>query len=134
MKNTRLGLAFVFTILCLVLACKKNAEGSPAATAPTLTLASPTENDQLLNGQVLAIKGQVGDVNGLHTLSIKITDDKTSTVLFQTTPTVLNEKNYALNTSWTVKVSDWTDATMVITAANHAGMKTEKKIKFKLWL
>ena len=86
------------------------------------------------NGQVLAIKGQVGDANGLHTLSIKITDDKTSAVLFQTTPSVLNEKNYALNTNWTVKVSDWTDATMVITAANHAGMKVEKTVKFKLWL
>jgi hypothetical protein len=134
MRNLRLSIILVFSVVVLVISCKKKEETTPAVTAPTLKLAAPTENDQLLNGQILNIKGQVGDINGLHTLSIKIIDDKTSTILFQTTPSVLNEKNYALNTSWTVKVSDWTDATMIITAANHAGMKTEKTVKFKLWL
>jgi hypothetical protein len=134
MKKTHLGFALFLTVLIFILACKKNADVIPTAIAPTLTLNSPNDNDQLLGGQVLTVKGQVTDGAGLKSLSIKITDDKTSAVLFQTTPSVLNEKSVALNTSWTVKVTDWTDATMTITAINTAGMKTEKAVKFKLWL
>ncbi len=134
MKKTYFSIALFITILSCALACKKNAEVVVEDTPPTLTLNSPNDNDQLLGGQVLIIKGQVGDAKGLHTLTIKITDDKTGAVLFQNTPSVLDMKSYDLNTNWTVKVSDWIDATATVTAANHAGMKTEKKVKFKLWL
>ena len=119
----------------MILACKKNGDVTPTVVAPPkLTLNSPNDNDQLLGGATLNIKGQVEDANGLESLSIKITADNTGEVLFQATPSVLDAKNYALNTTWTVKVNDWLDATMTITVANHAGMKTEKKVKVKLWL
>jgi hypothetical protein len=135
MKKTSLRVALCLSFFMLILACKKMADVTPAvATAPTLTLNSPNDNDQLLGGTSLNIKGQVADGTGLKTLSIKITDDKTSAILFQADPSVSNQKNVALNTSWTVKVNDWTDATMTITAVNTAGMKTEKLVKFKLWL
>jgi Bacterial Ig domain len=135
MKKTHLRVALCLSFFTLILACKKMADVTPAvATAPTLTLNSPNDNDQLLGGTSLNIKGQVADATGLKTLSIKITDDKTSAILFQADPSVSNQKNVALNTSWTVKVNDWTDATMTITAVNIAGMQTEKLVKFKLWL
>ena len=133
MKQIRPYFLFFTLAIFLTIACKKNNETTPA-TAPTLTIASPVETDQPSNGQTLKIKGQVGDAAGLHTLTIKITDDKTGAVLFQSTPSVLDAKTYILDTSWTIKVSDWTDATMTITAANHAGLKTEKVVKFKVWL
>jgi hypothetical protein len=135
MKKTYLGIALFLSLLFIVVACKKNADVTPpVAKAPTLTLNSPNDNDQLLGGALLSIKGQVTDATGLKTLSVKITDDKTSAVLFQTTPSVLDMKSYEINTSWTVKVTDWTDATATITVINNSGLKTEKLVKFKLWL
>jgi hypothetical protein len=83
---------------------------------------------------ILKITGDVTDTKGLHTLTIKIVDDKTGNELYRATPAVLNLKTYTLNTSWTIKVNDWTDATLTVIAANHDGLTTEKIVKFKLWL
>jgi hypothetical protein len=135
MKKTHLSIALFLTLLFIIIACKKNADVTPpVAVPPTLILNSPNDNDQLLGGAVLNIKGQIKDGLGLKNLSIKITDDKTSAVLFETTPSVLDMKSYEINTSWTVKVTDWTDATATITVTNNSGLKTEKLVKFKLWL
>ena len=134
MKKILSTFLLVSATLFLYTACKKNDETAAPATPPTVSMTSPVENDQMLGGQLLKIKGQISDAAGLHTLSVKITDDKTGAILFQSTPTVLNMKTYTLDASWTVKVNDWTDATMTVTATNHAAMQTVKTVKFKMWL
>ena len=133
MKSTLTAFFTVTFILLMVGACKKEAE-IVAATPPTLNLTAPVGNEQLSNDMTLKITGDISDTKGLHTLTIKIVDDKTNNELFKATPTVLDLKTYKLDASWKIKVNDWTDATMTVTAANHDGMKTEKMVKFKIWL
>jgi hypothetical protein len=118
----------LFASLFCMVSCHKSTD------APTVSITSPVADDQFSNDLVIKMKGEVSDVAGLHTMKIKITDDKTNAVLFTESPTVLNLKSYTFNTTWTAKVADWTDATVTITAANHAGTETVKSIKIKIWL
>jgi hypothetical protein len=111
-------------------ACKKET----TAAAPSVSIVSPAADDNFANDLVIKINGEAADAEGLHTLSIKITDDKTKAVLFTQSPNVLNSTKYAFNASWTAKVTDWVDATVTVTAANHAGKETVKTVKIKIWL
>jgi Bacterial Ig domain len=126
----RFSAIFLLFSLCTVLACKKTE--TPAA--PSVSIVSPAADDNFANDLVIKINGEAADADGLHTLSIKITDDKTKAVLFTQSPNVLNSKKYAFNTSWTAKVTDWVDATVTVTAANHGGVETVKTVKIKIWL
>jgi hypothetical protein len=125
------SILFVLSLFCLI-SCHKHS--SDATDAPTVSITSPVADDQFSNDLVIKMKGEVADLDGLHTMTIKITDDKTKAVLFTESPNVLNSKTYTFNTAWTAKVSDWTDATLSVTAANHAGKETIKMIKIKIWL
>lgn len=126
-----------FTTLCLIaslfftFSCQKHDGGT---VAPTLSVAAPLADAQFTSGQPITIKGETADVDGLHTLKISITDDKTKAVLFAESPSVLNLKTYTINTAWTAKVSDWTDATVTITATNHSNLEITKTMKIKIWL
>ncbi len=133
MKSTLTTLFAISFIILTIVACKKETE-VVAATPPTLNLTAPVGNEQLSNDMMLKITGDISDTKGLHTLTIKIVDDKTGNELYKATPTVLDLKTYTLDASWKIKVNDWTDATLTVTAANHDGMKTEKIVKFKIWL
>ncbi len=115
--------------LLLVISCHKT-----ATDLPTLTIASPLVDDQFTSGQVITIKGEAADAERLHELHIKITDNKTGAVLFLSDPTVHDLKSYAFNVTWTAKVSDWTDATVTITAINHDNQQALKTVKIKIWL
>ena len=129
----RFCIIFLLFSLCTVVACNKKTE-TPAATAPSVSLISPAADDNFANDLVIKINGEAADAEGLHTLSIKITDDKTKATLFSQSPDVLNSKKYAFNASWTAKVTDWVDATVTVTAANHSGVETVKTVKIKIWL
>jgi hypothetical protein len=124
------SILLIAALFCAV-ACHKT---DTAALAPTLSIAAPLGDDQFTSGQSIAIKGETGDADGLHTLTIKITDDKTKVVLFTQSPAVLDKKTYTYNVAWTAKVTDWTDATVTVTAANHGGKETIKTAKIKIWL
>lgn len=113
---------------CFTFSCNKE------ASEPAVTIAAPLVDDQFSNGQVITIKGEASDDENLHSLSIKITDDKTGAVLFSETPSVHDLKTYTFNTSWTSKVNDWTDATVTVTAVNHDDLTTIKTVKIKIWL
>ncbi len=126
MKFTTL---FLVASLFCTFSCQKH-----ATDAPTLSVAAPLGEAQFTDGQPITIKGETGDADGLHSLKITITDDKTKAVLYAQSPPVLNLKTYAFNAIWTAKVSDWTDATVTITAANHANIEVVKTIKIKIWL
>jgi Bacterial Ig domain len=126
MKLTTL---FLIASLFFTYSCHKS-----GTDAPTLSVAAPLGDDQFTSGQPITIKGETTDVNGLHSLKISITDDKTKAVLYAQSPPVLNLKTYAFNAVWTAKVSDWTDATVTITAINHANIEVTKTIKIKIWL
>ncbi len=115
--------------LLVALSCHKT-----AYSLPTLSIAAPLADDQFTSGQVITIKGDAADAVRLHALSIKITDDKTGAVLYSNEPYVHDLKSYAFNVTWTAKVSDWTDATVTITAENHDDQQTVKKVKIKIWL
>lgn len=119
----------LISIVLIGFSCHKTAD-----SAPTLTIAAPLVDDQFANGQVITIKGDVADEVRLHELHIKITDDKTGAVLYSNEPTVHDLKSYAFNVAWTAKVSDWTDATVTITAENHDEQQTIKTVKIKIWL
>jgi hypothetical protein len=110
--------------------CKKEA----TAADISLSVSAPTENQEFSGGQILTIKGTTSDEAGLHTLMVEVTDDKTGAMLFQKKPTVLDLKTYSFSESWTVKVNDWTDATVKITSANHSNQAVVKSLKIKLWL
>jgi hypothetical protein len=124
-----------FTTLLLILSlfCTFSCHKS-STTGPTLSIAKPLADDQFSNGQPIRMTGEVGDSDGLHTMSITITDDKTKAVLYTESPNVLNLKTYGFDKSWVAKVSDWTDATVTIKAANHGGQETVKTVKIKVWL
>jgi hypothetical protein len=123
----------LFFSLFTVAACHKHTD-TPTAAAPSVTLISPAADDNFANDLVIKINGEVAQAEGLHTLTIKITDDKSKAVLFTQSPNVLNEKKYTFNVSWTAKVTDWVDATVTVTAANHSGVETVKAVKIKIWL
>jgi hypothetical protein len=123
------ALLLLFSLLTIT-ACHK----SDTDAAPSVTIVSPAADDNFANDLVIKINGDVSDADGLHTLNIKITDDKTKAVLFTQSPDVLNQKKYSFNASWTAKVTDWVDATVTVTAANHAGTQTVKTVKIKIWL
>ena len=125
-----------FTTLILILSllttfsCHKTSTTSP----PTLSIAAPLGDDQFAGGQVIKISGETTDAEALHSLTIKITDDKTKAVLFTESPPVHDLKTYKFNVVWTAKVADWTDATVTVTAINHDEIETTKTIKIKIWL
>jgi hypothetical protein len=118
----------LFTSLFCMVSCHKSTD------APTVSITSPVADDQFSNDLVIKIKGEVADAVALHSLSITITDDKTKAVLFTESPPVHDLKTYAFSTTWKVKVSDWTDATVTVTAMNHDDKETVKAIKIKIWL
>ena len=115
------------TSLIYTPACRKSKKG------PTVTITSPAADEQFANDLVIKMKGNVSDENQLHALSIKITDDKTGAVLFTKSPSVYDLTNYTFNESWTVKVTDWVDATVSVTAENHDGQTTTQTVKIKIW-
>jgi hypothetical protein len=125
-------LLLLFSLLT-VAACHKHTD-TPTAAAPSVTLVSPAADDNFANDLVIKINGEAVQAEGLHTLTIKITDDKTKAVLFSESPNVLNSTKYAFNASWKAKVTDWVDATVTVTAANHGGVETVKAVKIKIWL
>lgn len=120
---------FLATILLIGFSCHKTAD-----SAPTLTIAAPLADDQFANGQVITIKGDASDVVRLHELNIKITDDKTGAVLYSNAPYCHDLQSFSFNVTWTAKVTDWTDATVTITAENHDSQQTVKVVKIKIWL
>jgi hypothetical protein len=109
--------------------CKKESTANIS-----LSVSAPNERQEFMGGQILNIKGTTSDDAGLHTLTIEVTDDKTGAMLFSKKPTVLDLKTYNFDESWTIKVSDWTDATVKITSTNHGGDAVVKSLKVKLWL
>ncbi|MBL7816319.1 MAG: hypothetical protein JNL70_14965 [Saprospiraceae bacterium] len=126
-RNTFWAVMLLLSV-CFTFSCNKE------ASEPAVTIAAPLVDDQFSNGQVITIKGEASDDENLHSLSIKITDDKTGAVLFSETPSVHDLKTYTFNTSWTSKVNDWTDATVTVTAVNHDDLTTIKTVKIKIWL
>ena len=117
------------TSLICTSACHKK-----SSTGPTVSITSPTADEQFANDLVIKMKGDVSDKNQLHALTIKITNDKTGAVLFTKSPNVYDLTNYTFNESWTVKVTDWVDATVSVTAENHDGQTTTQTVKIKIWL
>ncbi len=105
-----------------------------AVNIPTLSITSPAADEQFANDLVIKIKGETADADGLHALTIKITDDKSGAVLFTKSPTVHDLTTYAFSESWTAKVTDWVDATVTVIAENHDGQTATKTVKIKIWL
>lgn len=122
-------LILLVTSVCLTISCHKS-----SSAVPTLSIAAPLADDQFINGQKIVIKGEASDAENLHALTIKITDDKTGTVLYSATPTVHDLKTYTFDVSWTAVVTDWTDATVTVIAENHDEQTTTKTVKIKIWL
>jgi Bacterial Ig domain len=126
---------FTTVILILSLLTTFSCHKTSTTTAPpTLSIAAPLGDDQFAGGQIIKISGQTADADGLHSLTIKITDDKTKAVLFTESPPVHDLKTYAFSVAWTAKVTDWTDATVTVTAINHDDLEVTKTIKIKIWL
>jgi hypothetical protein len=126
---------FTFFAACLITAsllatvsCHKS------NSAPTISIDAPLADDQFTSGQIITIKGEATDGNSIHALTIKITDDKTGTVLFMQSPSANDQKNCPFNLTWTAKVSDWTDATVTIMAENQETQQTIRTVKIKIWL
>ena len=117
-----LGTSLIYTS-----ACHKK------SSAPTVSITSPAADEQFANDLVIKMKGEIGDADGLHALTITITDDKTGAVLFTKSPAVHDLTTYTFGESWVAKVTDWTDATVTVTAENHDGGVTTKKVKIKIW-
>ena len=109
--------------------CHKASENGP-----TLAITSPAVDEQVANELPLKLTGNVSDADGLHSMTIKITDDKSGAVLFTKSPNVLNLKTYAFSESWTPKVTDWVDATVTVVAENHGAKQTMQTVKIKIWL
>ena len=109
--------------------CHKMSENGP-----TVSITSPVVDEQIANELALKLTGNVSDADGLHSMTIKITDDKSGAVLFTKSPNVLNLKTYAFSESWTPKVTDWVDATVTVVAENHGAKQTTQKVKIKIWL
>jgi hypothetical protein len=130
MKKTTRTLLFIASLFLLFQNCKKE----ESASTITLSVSAPNENQEFSGGQILNIKGTTSDDSGLHTLTVEVTDDKTGLMLFSKKPTVLDLKTYNFDESWTIKVNDWTDATVKITSVNHSNQTAIKSLKIKLWL
>jgi hypothetical protein len=111
-------------------ACKKE---QTAFVAPSITATSPAENEQLLNGDTVNIKGQVNDPEGLTTLEIKVTNDDNGAVLYTNAPKVTDLKSFTIDIPWKISVDGWLTTTMTITATNKHNLKTDKQIHFKIW-
>ena len=129
MKKLALPYLLVLSSLLIFQNCKKE-----STATIDVALETPTENQSFSGGQILAIKGTASDGDGLHTLVIEVTDDKTGALLFEKKPAVLNLKSYNFDEKWTIKVNDWTDATVKVTAKNHSDVGMIKTLKIKLWL
>jgi hypothetical protein len=129
MKKTSRSIIFIASLLMLFQNCKKENTSNIS-----LSVSSPNENQEFSSGQILTIKGTTSDDAGLHTLTVEVTDDKTGAMLFEKKPTVLDLKTYNFDESWTIKVNDWTDATVKIMSINHNNQAIVKSLKIKLWL
>ena len=128
MKAFFVSFMLLTSLLC-VLSCHKTSD-----EATQLMIDKPLGDDNFSGGDTIKIKGGATNVAGLHTLTIKITDDKTNEVLFTTSPNVLNLNTYNFSIVWKAKVSDWTDATVTVVAEDHAKVQTTKTVKIKIWL
>jgi hypothetical protein len=130
MKKTTRSLLLISSLFLLFQSCKKENSTSNIS----LSVSAPNENQEFSGGQILNIKGSTSDDVGLHTLTVEVTDDKTGVMLFSKKPAVLDLKTYNFDESWTIKVNDWTDATVKITSVNHSNQTIVKSLKIKLWL
>jgi hypothetical protein len=132
MKKTARTLLLLVSLFILSESCKKESTTTPSVI--TLSVAAPNENQDFSNGDKLSIKGAVSDGNGLHTLTIEVIDDKTGKLILEKKPTVLDMKSYNFEETWNVQVSEWTNATLKVTAKNHSNETMTKSLKINLWL
>ena len=127
--------SYLFASFLLILSvftstsCHKTSENDP-----TVSITSPAVDEQFANELPIKLTGSVSDADGLHSMTIKVTDDKSGVVLFTKSPNVLNLKTYSFSESWTPKVTDWVDATVTVVAENHGAKQTTQTVKVKIWL
>jgi hypothetical protein len=131
MKKTTRSLLFLASLFLFFQSCKKE---NTSGALISLSVAAPNENQDFSNGEKLNIKGSVSDGDGLHTLLIEVIDDKTSKVIFEKKPTILDLKSYNFEESWNVQVNEWTNATLKITVKNRRNESMTKSLKINLWL
>ena len=112
--------------LLMLAACEKehHHHDDSDTAAPALSINSPTQMQVFNQGDTLFIKGTLSDAS-LHELSIRLTNDKDSSLLFSASPVVHGLSTYTLNSFWVCNVQDHTNATLRITAHDHSENKTE---------
>ena len=131
MKNT----LFCFILLGLItlIGCHKSHDVDTTDTvAPVLTLTTPTDNVVITNGQNVTITGKATDDKNMHEMSIKITNDANSAVLYQEAPIVHDKTSFDINSTWKTSITAATNATLTVSVSDHNSHTTTKTVKFKI--
>ena len=141
MKNIKKHtyLALVISSLLFTAACKKHDDhkhDETDTTYPQITITTPVDMQTYKSGDSVYIKGSVTD-NDLHEMKITITKDSDSSELFSESPVVHGMSSYAINTFWLSGLSSgaasYIPATLLVTAEDHAGNKSSKKVAIRIF-
>ena len=110
------------------MACHKDNQDADDHHAPVINITTPTAMDSISG--VVAIKGVVTD-EGLHKMSIKVTQDSNGSILFSAEPEVHDLTTYSFTEMWTPSgIAAETAVTLTVSAEDHGANMDTSVVKF----
>jgi hypothetical protein len=100
--------------------------------APVLVVNTPTENQEFISGNSIAVSGNISDDLGLYQGSIRITNDATGAVLKEQLYEVHYILSYNFNVPYTPTVSAVSNYTVTVSFMDHGFNVATKSVKIKV--
>jgi hypothetical protein len=117
LKNMKKAL-FILSLFALAATACHHTDSTDTAK-PVVTITAPTTTGSYKTGADINITGTVDEDQGLHTMSIIVTQVSDGKELFKATPSVTNQKNYTFTEKWKPSVTADTDVKLTVRAADH---------------
>lgn len=123
---------FAFAVLAIFIAasCNKDSGSStPADTAATIDITTPTTALIYINGSNLSITGTIADNDVLATAKVEVRNKTTNAILFQQTDNTGNVGFYRYTWNWTISgITGPTPGNVKIISKDKYGRETSKDI------
>lgn len=128
-----LGLAFL--ALSVFSSCKKEDDdhdhSGTDSTKPSITISSPVSMKVYNSGDTVRLFAKVSDAS-LHELLVRIKNDSTGEEYFRYTPVVHDLNYFEVDTYWVSKVTDHTNASVIVAAEDHHSNVDSASVKIHI--
>src|SRR5574343_744360 len=128
-----LGLAFL--AISVFSSCKKEDDdhdhSTSDSTKPSIIISSPVSMKVYNSGDTVRLFAKVSDAS-LHELLVRIKNDSTGEEYFRYTPVVHDLNYFEVDTYWVSKVTDHTNASVIVAAEDHHSNVDSASVKIHI--